>query len=292
MQIVLLLVAGVALAYFSKPKDRESYQIALLAILGVAYFTVWRFVDYYMDIMSMNSTARHSAFLLIMLVALALAALPQCRNISRRPAIIFAVIFAVVLTLTFAFEVLIKNTVADIGGYFDKAPIKQKALPEGSLSQPYYFDAGGVGFDIPVRWSKEVHSSGHVYFDLKTSGKLVAEMRPRCFHGSNISLPEIIQNISNEDRSKNLVVDSSCYMSSDDMYTCSIRSYKSENASSLSIWRWLVTDKYQHQSIEIDFIFYVKNIDAERDAEAVMSTLRVKRLASPLPLCASPAEWR
>ncbi len=62
MHIVLLIASGMALAYFSRAKDKESYRIAILAIIGFAYFCIWRFTDFYTDIFFTDSNIKNISF--------------------------------------------------------------------------------------------------------------------------------------------------------------------------------------------------------------------------------------
>ena len=291
MDIVLLIAAGMALAYFSRPKDKESYRIAILAIIGFAYFCIWRFTDFYTDIFFTDSNIKNISFFILMLSAVIIGLLPWVRVISRNHAIVLAGIFIISVVLTFTFEKNIKNAVVTWGGYFDD-PASELAHSVNQINtQLYYHESGGFTINIPDNWHKKTHESGLDYFEMQAEGKAYAELRPRCFHNTDISIPEIIKTIINWDEQQVLKAEKNCFLSNSKLFTCFIRSHGNGANNTQEKWRWLVMDEIQRQNIELDFIFYSNYTQGRRDAEAIINSLVFKPLSSPLPVCASSIDW-
>lgn len=291
MHIVLLIAAGMALAYFSRPKDKQSYQIAILAIIGFVYFCIWRFTDFYTDIFFADSNIKNISFFVLMLSAVLIGLLPWVRAISRNPAIALAGIFVISLVLTFAFENNIKSSVASWGGYFDNPASELTHSENQADSRQYHHETGGFTINVPENWQKKTHNSGLDYFELHGESKTHAELRPRCFHDTDISIPEIVDNIFYWDQTQEFTVEKNCFISSSNLYNCFIRSLGNGENNSLEKWRWLVMDKFQSQNIELDFIFYSNDAQSRRDAKAIINSLVFKPLTSPLPLCTSTIDW-
>lgn len=207
MHIVLLIATGMSLAYFSRPKDKQSYQIAILAIIGFAYFCIWRFTDFYTDIFFDDSDIKNISFFILMLSAVLIGLSPSVRAISRVPAIVLAGIFVICVVLTFTFEKNIKNSVASWGGYFDAPAREMMHLVNKANTQLYHHESGGFTINIPENWQKKIHNSGLDYFELQYESKALAELRPRCFHNTDLSIAEITNNAFNWDKNQGFIVE-------------------------------------------------------------------------------------
>ena len=291
MYIVLLIAVIMALVYFSRPKDKQSYQIAIFSILGFAYFCIWRFTDFYTDIFFADSNIKNISFFVLMLSAVLIGLLPWVRAISRRHAIVLAGIFVISVVLSTTFEKNIKNSMATWGGYFDSHASELTHSVNQANTRVYHHESGGFTINIPENWQKKTHNSGLDYFELEGVSTAHAELRPRCFHNTDSSIPEIINNTIHRDQTQQLEVENNCFISDSNLYKCFIYSEGEGENESQEKWRWLVMDESQNQNIELDFIFYSNIVQSRLDAEAIINSLVFKPLASPLPLCTSSADW-
>ena len=70
MKIAILLISALILVYFIRPKDKQSYHKTILAIFGIAYFCIWRFLDYYFDIFTPVDMDKNTAFISLMVITL------------------------------------------------------------------------------------------------------------------------------------------------------------------------------------------------------------------------------
>jgi len=291
MHTALLIAAALVLAFYARPRDKQSYHIAIMAIFGIAYFCIWRFARFYLDVFGYDTTAKNTAFGILMLATVVIALLPWIRHTSRKPAIALAVLFGLCVVPTFALEKNIKNVLAQWGGYFDNAVVVFQPDEDIADGKSFHSEAGGFDMRIPGNWRAQTHPSGMQYFQWVLDGKTLAELRPRCFHNTELSIPEIVINILNWDRSQEWQAKKQCFHGTNNGVTCFIRSNSRGNKQEKEKWRWLVMDKYQRQNIELDAVFYTDRAQARRDAEAMINSLVVTPLADPLPLCASSVEW-
>ena len=70
MTIAILLLITIILLFRVKPKDSESYRKASMAIIGFAYFIVWRFVQYLAEIQYWEESTRFQVYLFLGVVAI------------------------------------------------------------------------------------------------------------------------------------------------------------------------------------------------------------------------------
>lgn len=291
MYITLLIVVALIIGYYARPKDKQSYHMAIMAILGIAYFCIWRFAEYYIQLFYPNTGLKNIVFASLMLVAVIIGLLPWVTAIRRPYAVVLAGLFGVCVIPTFALEKGIKNTLATWGGYFDNPAVVFKDTSSTQNTQHYHHEAGGFSISIPEKWQKNVHESGLDYFQLSQNGSVLAELRPRCFHNVDISITDIMRNILQWDEAQGFSVENRCFISTDNWHTCFVQSQSSSKAGINEKWRWLVLDEYQKQNIELDVIFYTSNAETQRDARKIIASLKVEPLKASLPYCASPTEW-
>lgn len=290
MYSTILLIAGIALAYFSKPKDKKNYQMAVLSIIGLGYFCIWRFYEFYINVFFLSDNIKNISFLALMISLFTVCLLPAVRNISRLYASLFAAIFFICVVITFGFEKNIKNSVADWGGYFSDNV--QILLASKSTGKKRTFKSLGLSINLPSTWQEKQHSTGLKYFDFIEDNKVQAQLRPRCFHNVDISIPEIIMNMTLLDNTEVSQAKKECFKSSLNKYICFVRTASvKQTDGATERWRWLIMDEDQSQNIQLDFVFYGDNKKARQDAKSIINSIQLNKLSSPLPFCISPIEW-
>lgn len=290
MDIVLLLTSTLLLAYYAKPGDNRSYRIALLAVFGIAYFCIWRFVRFYLDIFHGDMLVNRITFTSLMLSVVVLMLLPWFRNISRNLAWALTVLFVFCVILSFALDKPIKNRLAGWGGYYDDLLVNFPHTVKPLNGLRFDYQAGGISIDLPHHWQQKTHASGQSYFEWQQGSVIVAEVRPSCFHNTDLAVAEIVSNIVNWDESQSLVSKKLCRVNND-RYECFIHVTANKAVSSAEKWRWLVMDKDQRQNIELNFIFYTDAPQSREEAQSIIQSLRIRGLSDPLPLCVSTIDW-
>jgi len=291
MYIVLLLIVALILVYFSRPKDKESYHKTILAIFGIAYFCIWRFLDFYIESFYPNESFKNIAFLSLMAIAFISGLLPWVIKITQTKAYAFVAIFAVSVLITFGFEKEIKNLIAEWGGYYDDA-VPTLALPsKENKTTLYQYEAGGYSINVPGSWQKKTNESGLDYFIKQTKKNKSAELRPTCFHNTKITLPKIISNIIKSSRNQGLKTEKYCYKTNNALITCFVRISGMDELNKNERWRWIATDKNQKQNMQLDFVFNGGVLKDKEEANAIIKSFKHIPLSEPLPFCTSSAEW-
>jgi hypothetical protein len=279
------------LGYFASPREKHNYRMALLAILGIAYFSIWRFAEYYMDLFHPHSGLKNIVFASLILGAVILGLLPWITAIKRTPALLLVALFGVCAVLTFSLEKNIKNNLAEWGGYFDHATVSFKKVIDEAHTRRYHNEAGAYSIRIPLHWRKIMHSSGLYYLQWQQDESLQAELRPRCFHKAELSVSEIMDNIFQWDRGQGYQVEGRCFIPSDGGYVCFIQSKKNGEINPRERWRWMVMDDHQHRNIELDILFYNDKVKARHEAGAIINSLTLMPTTGPLHPCISPMDW-
>ncbi len=291
MQIVYLVVIAVLLGTFVRPSDKRSYYIAIMAIFGIAFFCLWRFIEFYLAVSGTDTSDKSVYFYLLMLVIGIVALLPIVVHIHRTAAIVLMLIFFAFVVPTFIFDKNIKDGIAILSGYFDDPAVRFGEASKPLNSTEYMFSDGGVSIQIPAGWQKKLHASGLSYFVRTSSGKVVAEMRPSCFHETELSIPEIVNNILRWDADNAFTSSKQCYLNSDSVFNCLIRSTGAGSAPVKEKWRWFMMDKYQRQNVEIDLIFYSASEQAKQDAKGMIDSAKWIPLKGFLPQCVGTIDW-
>ncbi len=291
MHVVLLIATGMVLGYFARPREKQSYHMAILAILGIAYFCIWRFTDYYLELFHSDTGLKNTVFTSLMLTALIIGLLPWVMAIRRTYAILLAGLFGLCAVLTFSLENGIKNTVAKWGGYFDHPAAVFEKASESANTRRYRHEAGGFSIDVPEHWRKKIHESGLDYFQWEKDGTVQAELRPKCFHNTDISVADIMRNVFQWERDQGFEAEGRCFISEGDGYTCFVQSRSDKKNNVRERWNWKVMDASQRRNIEMDFVFYNDNAETRREAGAMIDSLSVEPWTGPLPSCISLLEW-
>ena len=289
MFTVLLITSALIVGYFARPRDKQSYQMAILAIFGIAYFCIWHFTDFYFKEISLKTVDKNVVFLVLVGTTIILSLLPWVRNTKRPFAIVLVALFGLCVLVTFSLETTIKNLVSGWGGYFGDHLMTAPDSKPSSTSRPYEDEAGGFIVHIPESWQIKKNKLGMTYFQLQKQGIDIAEFRPGCFHDTELSVAEITNNLVQLDTSRGMHAEKSCEEGK--RYICLVRSSGSGSLRKKEKWRWLVMDKQQHQNIELDFIFYDETDDSRKDAKEIIHSLKLQTIPDPSPQCISSIDW-
>jgi len=290
MYIAILLILGFILVYIIKPKDKESYRKTVLSLFGIAYFSLWRFIDFYLNIFPTTSIDKNIVFLFLIILVFIISFLPWVTRSTPVKAYSYIAVFVVSVVITFTFEREIKNIVADLGGYYHDPEYNFSDETNKSKVNTFYYKAGGFKLNVPTGWLNKTNDSGLVYFIQQSNNKKTAELRPRCFHNTDLTMPEIVNNIISTDKTQGAKTEKHCSIENKKLLTCFIRSNNTKS-NMQERWRWLVMNKENHQNAELDIVFYSNNVKNKQEVNKIISSFEMKTLAEPLPYCASTIEW-
>ena len=288
MEIAALLIIALVLSFTAKLEDKKSFRNILLAIFGISYFVVWKFVDFYYAIFTNVKISSNTAFLVLTGIVLLIISLPWVKRGTREVSYLFVVLFFLSVTISFIFEKNIKNFVAETSGYYsDSMPEFSTSFTTGKV-KVFQHEKGVFAIEIPVSWEEKKNSLDITYF---SKGNNIAELRPSCFHGSELTMPEIVLNIMKSQELQKLNTTKSCVNLKADTFACLVKTEQLDNKAIKSRWRWLVMDHNNGHNIELDFIFSNNDTTSKQEAEAIISSLELKPLLKPVQTCLRPAEW-
>lgn len=291
MTAILLLIIILTLLFLAKPRHSRSYHIAVLAIFGIFYFCIWYFLDFYVTVFQWQEKFRYILLGGLFSLAAISAVLPWTRNIGPFPAYCLAILFFISLALTYGFEKNIKHALASLGGYYNKEAsykLPDRIKQEG---KKFNFVEGGIEVIVPPDWVKKTHNSGLTYFVYPDDSRPLIEMRPHCFHNSDLTLPEIMSNMKISMAVQYDKIEQECSIAFDNWHTCSLHAEKDRADPKSTVWRWLAVDTEHAQSVEIDFVYSNTEPSLMHDVLKVINSIKVYKLDEPYPGCLSPAEW-
>ena len=294
MDIILLLIFASILVFVPKPKNRDYYRTAMLSLVGISYFSIWVFIDYYLDTFNAQSLTRTYALPSLMVTVLLSGLLPWMIRINKSKTAVLVLLFILSTLTTLIFEQRIKNEIAKWAGFFDDEIMLSSSQPEGrsKLQETTLFNhaAGGFNVNVPRSWQKHTINSGAVYFERHNEGKKIAEFRPTCFHDTKLPVTEIVSNMTQNFSSAVKESEKQCSFENN-QFICFINVSETENNKITQRWRWLVMDKNQAQNIELDFIIYKNKADPRTELISIIRSLEVVPISPPRPLCASSINW-
>lgn len=291
MKIAILLILALILVYFIKPKDKQSYHKTILAIFGIAYFCIWRFLDFYFDIFTPVEIDKNTAFVSLMVITLIIGFLPWITRTTEIQSYAFVALFVLSIFLTFMFENNIKNVIAERGGYYNDSEYAFTDNTEKKKLNKFYYEAGGFSVEIPDSWEKQKNELGMIYFTKQKNNTKMAEFRPSCFHNSEFTMPEIINNIIETSLLQGFKTEKHCSIKNNSLLTCFIRNSDNKESESHERWRLLTMNIEQGQNMELDFVFEKNSVINKQVASSIISSFKSTALTEPLPFCARSANW-
>ena len=180
MDIAVLLIAVLVLGFVVKPRDKKSYHKALIAIFGIAYFCIWRFLDFHAELSHWDESNRHLALAVLMAATVLISVLPWVLRISAVPAIALAGVFIASAVATFGFEKSINNLVAKAGGFYADSPPSSASVMDHPNATRVAHEDGGFTLTVPTNWQERSLAPGLSYFVRMSNDDETAELRPRC----------------------------------------------------------------------------------------------------------------
>ena len=289
MNVLIPLALALIFINHQKIRDDQYYRFSVLSIVGITYFFIFRYIDYYFSIFSPGDIWHSITKVVVVSITVGICLSPWMTKSTTVKTVVCVFLFAVSIQAAFGFDRLIKVAITDLGGYFDE-PLKvgtQKYL--GDVVR-YTSEAGGYSLSIPSRWEKRRHESQADYFVVQKEEATLAELRPRCFHKTGVVMAEVIKNLEADALFENRLAESHCFKQKD-AHVCLVKSIASAPISPLERWRWLVMNPATQQNIDIDVLIYSDNTEIKNEVHFVFSSLEIESLPTPTPTCLSTMDW-
>ncbi|MGM8226655.1 hypothetical protein ACSV5M_08735 [Cellvibrio sp. ARAG 10.3] len=289
MNVLIPLALALILINHQKIRDDPYYRFSMLSIVGITYFFIFRYIDYYFSIFSPGDIWHSITKVVAVLIAVGMCLSPGMTKSTAVKTGVCVFLFAVSILAAFGFDRLIKVAITDLGGYFDGPPKVGTQRYVGEAVR-YTSKAGGYSLSIPSRWERRRHESQADYFVVQNEEATLAELRPRCFHKTGVVIAEVIKNLEADALIENRLTESHCFKQKD-AHVCLVKSIASAQISPLERWRWLVMNPATQQNIDIDVLIYIDNAAIKDEVNFVFSSLKIESLPTPAPICLSTMDW-
>lgn len=293
--VYIILSIALIIAYFVRSDNKKNYHKAILSIFGIAYLSIWPFIDFYFRINFINDNIKFQVFGIFVAVLVVLVLLPQTQKISGKNSLALVFAFFLLVFSRYLFENDIKYLVAEFSGYFDTKDKVVSGFTNATNHVNYTDNTSGFTIKISEAWAKYKNKLGMEYLVYKNTTDKTIELKPSCFHNVKLTLPDIVSNAIYYEKSLGFKSDKKCFKESNNLYTCLVKTkYISDSnkfSNKLEKWRWFSMDRKQDRNIELDVVFYSMGISYRNDVISIINSIKYNQLPSPLPYCMSTAEW-
>lgn len=289
MEIVILIVVGLLLTKSGYSTNPRNFRFLVLSILGIFYFFIWKYLSFYFLIFNLSNQIQWFLILLLAGIISCFLWIAQKNQKNNLFAGGLLLCFCILTVASFLIDRQIKHAISHYGGFYEDS-IKETEEGPSKHHDSHVFNhkAGGFRIKLPKSWEKVKHSSGQSYFKKFLGSQGSIEIRPGCFHESDLSLAEIVNNNILSAIDQNLKASKVC-QSSSPIYEClTITRSEIENEET---WRWFSVNQDNRQSVEVDIIFNAASIIDRKEARAILNSIELYKLSPPLPQCFSTVDW-
>ena len=292
MLIVALLITIILLSIFAKPRNVTNFRMAIGAIYGILFLVVWPYLRFVAEISEVEEQTIMMFVGLLFGLAVVVTFLPVISKIGPFGAASLFSVFVVLIAGSMAFEGQLKNGVAKFSGYFgDENPVKINQYR--NTSNQFTSATGAYVINLPPAWQeKRLKDAGFPYFVLSKNSVKQAELRPKCFHGLDVALPEIVQRLKTSALvNGNSELQKKCFTWRDTYDACLVQRAGDNDEQFKSRWQWFAVNYDKPQGIELDFVLYEISENVTSDIEKIISSLEPIPMSTPPPVCLGTIEW-
>ena len=283
------LLFSVILINYRKLKNSKNYRFVVFSIVGITFFFILTFINYYFSISSHSELIHNLVNGIIIIGTVLLCLSPIVVKTGLVGSSISITLFALSILLTLGFDREIKNFIAGESDYFDVKILDEGSKPIGE-TQKYVSQEGGYHLQLPTTWALKKHDSNLDYFILKNNNTLVAELRPKCFHNTGNIITDVVKNFKKNDLAENKITNNECYKAQG-AYICLVKSTYTKPNIPIERWHWLAMNPKSQQNIELDILIHQKTPQIDRELYSIINTVEIGQLPSPPPMCGNTLEW-
>jgi hypothetical protein len=267
------------------------YRVSVLSLVGLSYFVVLQYAIYLDRVFpDLGYTLKYLPMLAAVLVVVCLSLSPLLTRSSPLKAAVLLALFCVGTALSFAFDVKIKNKLAELGGYFSDGPAPFSQLDWGDgARRSLEFPQIGLRVNVPEGWMVEHLPTGHPVLYKQQAAQKSAEIRPNCFAEALNDVPTFVENslwmLEATDRQHEV----EC-TNSDGQMSCLIKVRYQQQNDVAEHWRWFRTIARAKLHAEADAVFYATGMGLKQEVALILNSVEVlgSRPAHP---CTTPAAW-
>lgn len=283
------LLFTLVLINYRKLQNNKNYRFSVFSIVGITFFFILNFANYYFAVSSYSELTQNITNGIIIISTALLCLSPIIVKSGLVCSSISITFFALSILLTLGFDREIKNFIVGESDYFDKKIIKKGSKPTGETKK-YVSLEGGYHLQLPTAWTPKKHKSDLDYFILTNDDKLVAELRPRCFHETGNVITDVVDSFKKNDLTENKKTNKECYKAQG-AYICLVKSIYTKPNIPIERWHWLAMNPKSQQNIELDILIYQKTPQIDKALYSIINTVEIGQLPNPTPMCGNTLEW-
>lgn len=289
MNAIIPLLFTLILINHKKLKNDKYYRNSVFAIVGITFFCLLKFTDYYFSIFPHSNFARNIIDGSVITITVLLCLSPLIVKSGPMGAGISITLFSLSALLALGLDYQVKNFIAEKGGYFNQTP-PQTPKKSPYRTKKYISDEGGFRIQLQDKWEKKRHKSEQDYFVLNELDSKIAELRPICFHTSKNVITDIVNNFRKSALIEKTSISHYCYKKNE-FFVCLIKNIWENNNSPLERWHWIAMNPHYQQNIELDVLIYKQDAEIKEEINRIINSVEIGSLPDPTPICSGTIDW-
>lgn len=272
-------------------REDNMYRVSVLSLVGLSYFVFLQYGLYYNRVFPPpDGYAHYVPPLAIVLGVVALCFSPWIKRTSLWKACALLFLFLTGTAATYVFDVEIKNSIAEMGGYFDSGipllnDLEHDVKSNREVSLPGIAHAAAV----PDTWTVDEMPSGHNFFTLNAEDQTLAEIRPNCISDSHVDLPTLVENalfaVGAQGQKQEVVCDKKS-----SRRRCLVKVFSDSGSRPIERWSWFSIGKIGTLGTTVDVLFYSPEPSLRKQTALILETLKPTDAASAVR-CLGLAAW-
>src|SRR5690606_41916628 len=164
-------------------KVAKLYRANIFSLVGISYFLLYQYILYWYQIFPTEGVYQFIPGLLIFSSTVLIALSSWNRQSHPTKTVALCTLCTIALIATFTFDRAIKESVAELGGFFSGESIVPQGAPTEAILNTIEIPGIGIQLEVPNHWSTHTLPSGHTYFTAQDNERLMLKVRPNCMQG-------------------------------------------------------------------------------------------------------------
>ncbi|WP_299592925.1 hypothetical protein [uncultured Microbulbifer sp.] len=287
--LIPLLLIFIALNSKQLSKDKL-YRANVFAIVGILYFVFLQYLHYWNRIFHVEGAARYIPILIAVLMAVGACLSPWARRSQVIKTTNLCILFVVLLTSTYMFDVSIKEWLAEKGGFYSSRLTVPLASGADDHNGSIEFHSVGLEMKAFDGWVKAELPSGHKYLLYEKDPGHRIEVRPNCMGEMQVDTPTYVSKIlqSYESGRRNVSSSYECGGSAD-LKMCLVKATYPSETQGVQRWHWFA-EQGSNMGFTVDYILSGDDKALEDKVMELMVSTRIVEKRTAL-MCRTPAAW-
>lgn len=271
-------------------KVDKLYRANIFSLVGISYFLLYQYILYWYQIFPTEGVYQFIPGLLIFSSTVLIALSSWNRQSHPTKTVALCTLCTIALIATFTFDRAIKESLAELGGFFSGESIVPQGAPTEAILNTIEIPGIGIQLEVPNHWSTHTLPSGHTYFTAEDNERLMLEVRPNCMQGLNTDTPTFINNTLLLFKAPESAVDHRVRCVNASQKECLVTVIYNGPKPELEKWRWFKVAEDESYSVMMDVIFMTTDNVLKED---ILYLLKSTKLLNngPTEYCRTPASW-